>query len=82
MSEPEAQEKAKKEAEIVAETELAEFMAIFPVQADKALTGQDPLLRYAGTPAYRQRSFPPYLSASAGCPSSLYSQPPEDAYRR
>jgi hypothetical protein len=35
MSEPEAQEKAKKEAEIVAETELADFMAIFPVQADK-----------------------------------------------
>jgi hypothetical protein len=38
MSELDAQEKAKKEAEIVAETELAEFMAIFPVGADEALT--------------------------------------------
>jgi hypothetical protein len=82
MSEQEAQEKAKKAAEIVAETELAEVMAIFPVQADKALTGQDPSLRNAGKPAYRQRRFPPYLSASAGRPSSFYSQPPEDAYRR
>src|SRR5262249_22805517 len=38
MSETEAKEKLKKEAEVVAETELAEFMSVFPTQADQAMT--------------------------------------------